>query len=728
MRTLRRPGTWQRRKRGAAPQTVRRAARWTAQRGGEDDDDDYDDDEEQEERQVLLEKSLKLYEDWMSELGITQLLLRFRRYQRGWEVRLRWWICLNPRFESKRGVPHARMRTTTYRLLPLTAAAAAEADANADAAWRVVRRVEEQELRFDEERVGEWEGSAALDADFMAALMPLSAAVRIDVADLHAAPPRPAAPAAPAVAPAALPAATPDAGGLQPVACGQKRPASCSLHPAVCSLQRAARLPTRVTCLVAHPHAPLVAAGACASGALRLCRAAAPGALFANMFGRLSEAAWADAAHHAGVEGLAFASAPDGRSLLLSSGADGRVRAWGCDGDGDEGEGEGEGEGAFAAGECVVSGVGADLAAGRLPVVQCIAATSLAPAPACSASALAAGCGRSVVPLRFVTEAAPPHRLVACAPHPPLPSAVSELRFSADGGALVAGTLHSGAFLWWTGGGGGGGGDAPRAPALRLPCHSSVASVQLLPDAAWCAARCTDSTLRLWRCAPNPGGGTQSPHPAAATAAAAEAAGAAGAAGAAAALPMTFGGMQPLSLGGGTPLVLARAGGTCGADTPPSLLAVADSDGGVIVWDLAVCGVGGDADAAAPATPAAPPCCAPGSLAVDTRRACRVLLPRGRRATCLARSPASTGAAGGEAAAWRIACGCDDGGVLLLAQRAAQGPWEVVAEARPPPRGAGEDCTVVGLTWLQVSPTTTALYAASASGGVFCWSPEEVTA
>jgi len=239
-----------------------------------------------------------------------------------------------------------------------------------------------------------------------------------------------------------------------------------------------------------------------------------------------------------------------------------------------------------------------------------------------------------------------------------------------------------------------------------------------------CAARCTDSTLRLWRCAPNLGRGAQSPHPAAATAAAAAAAEAA------AALPMTFGGMQPLSLGGGTPLVLARAGGAYGADTPPSLLAVADSDGGVIVWDLAACGVGGDSDAAAPTAPAAPPCCAPGSLAVDTRRACRVPLPRGRRATCLARSPATTGAAGGgDAAAWQIACGCDDGGVLLLAQQAAQGPWQVVAEAQPPPRGAGEeDCAVVGLAWLQVSPTTTALYAASASGGVFCWSPEEANA
>jgi hypothetical protein len=241
-----------------------------------------------------------------------------------------------------------------------------------------------------------------------------------------------------------------------------------------------------------------------------------------------------------------------------------------------------------------------------------------------------------------------------------------------------------------------------------------------------CAARCTDSTLRLWRCAPSPGGGTRSAHPAAAAAAAAEATGAAEAA---AAPPMTFGGMQPLALGGGTPLVLARAGGTCGADTPPSLLAVADLDGGVIVWDLAAGGVDGDAAAAVPAAPAAPPCCAPGSLAVDTRRACRVLLPRGRRATCLARILASTGGAGGEAAAWRLACGCDDGSVLLLAQRAAHGAWEVVAEARPPPRGPGEEeCAVVGLACLQVSPTTSALYVASASGGVFCWSPDEATA
>ena len=69
------------------------------------------------------------------------------------------------------------------------------------------------------------------------------------------------------------------------------------------------------------------------------------------------------------------------------------------------------------------------------------------------------------------------------------------------------------------------------------------------------------------------------------------------------------------------------------------------------------------------------------------------------------------------------------GSVLLLAQRAAHGAWEVVAEARPPPRGAGEEeCAVVGLACLQVSPNTSALYVASASGGVFCWSPDEVTA
>ena len=114
------------------------------------------------------------------------------------------------------------------------------------------------------------------------------------------------------------------------------------------------------------------------------------------------------------------------------------MRVWGCDGDGDEGDGGGEGGGAFAASECAVIGAGADLAAGRMPVVQCIAATNIATATstsntaaaasaAAAASTLAAGCGRSVVPLRFVTDAAAPSRLVACTPHPPLPSAVSNL-------------------------------------------------------------------------------------------------------------------------------------------------------------------------------------------------------------------------------------------------------------------------------------------------------------
>ena len=36
--------------------------------------------------------------------------MRLREFEHGWEVRVRWWFCLNPGREPKRGVPHARDR------------------------------------------------------------------------------------------------------------------------------------------------------------------------------------------------------------------------------------------------------------------------------------------------------------------------------------------------------------------------------------------------------------------------------------------------------------------------------------------------------------------------------------------------------------------------------------------------------------------------------------------
>mmetsp|Transcript_2097 Transcript_2097/g.7300 ORF Transcript_2097/g.7300 Transcript_2097/m.7300 type:complete len:355 (+) Transcript_2097:18-1082(+) len=66
---------------------------------------------------ALEEWSSKLYEDFLSELGLVRLSVRVARYEAGWEARLRWWACVNPRLEPRRGVPHARLRDVTFRWL-----------------------------------------------------------------------------------------------------------------------------------------------------------------------------------------------------------------------------------------------------------------------------------------------------------------------------------------------------------------------------------------------------------------------------------------------------------------------------------------------------------------------------------------------------------------------------------------------------------------------------------
>jgi hypothetical protein len=77
------------------------------------------------------------YEDYLHDLGLATLRLRFRRYapaaaaaepclngpkgvgrngpKGGWQLRLRWWAVVNPACTPRRGLPHARLRDTTYR-------------------------------------------------------------------------------------------------------------------------------------------------------------------------------------------------------------------------------------------------------------------------------------------------------------------------------------------------------------------------------------------------------------------------------------------------------------------------------------------------------------------------------------------------------------------------------------------------------------------------------------
>ncbi len=103
---------------------------------------------------VVEELHTKLYEDFLHDLGIASLALRTRRYEHGWEMRLRWWAVVNPSCTPQRGLPHARLRDTTYRFL------------NGAAEYLFKDQIE-KELYFDAATSGIWNEGVSLDADTM---------------------------------------------------------------------------------------------------------------------------------------------------------------------------------------------------------------------------------------------------------------------------------------------------------------------------------------------------------------------------------------------------------------------------------------------------------------------------------------------------------------------------------------------------------------------------------
>ena len=227
--------------------------------------------------EAIAERTLKLYEDWLSELGLCRLCVRLREFEHGWEVRVRWWFCLNPGREPKRGVPHARLRESTTRLRYGAAA--------------LVRRTEERCLYF-EPGGEEEEGAASLDADALRPRMPLVGDPTCEVLALDD-----------GLGDGPTPAEAADGGadgGGGGVGGGGVRDARA---------ERWLDLRARAS----SPGRAVVAAAAAGSGLLVVVSAAEGGARW-------------PAARHAEVEQLAFldVSAP---ALVLSCGADGCVRA-----------------------------------------------------------------------------------------------------------------------------------------------------------------------------------------------------------------------------------------------------------------------------------------------------------------------------------------------------------------------------------------------------------------
>lgn len=57
------------------------------------------------EEAIFEEHVVKIYEDFLSDLGIASLYCRCRHGAQGFELRLRWFASVNPEQESKRGLP-----------------------------------------------------------------------------------------------------------------------------------------------------------------------------------------------------------------------------------------------------------------------------------------------------------------------------------------------------------------------------------------------------------------------------------------------------------------------------------------------------------------------------------------------------------------------------------------------------------------------------------------------
>jgi len=618
---------------------------------------------------ALEEWSSKLYEDFLSELGLVRLSVRVARYETGWEARLRWWACVNPRLEPRRGVPHARLRDVTFRWL----------DGGGDGGGELHRLVEERGVRLDASRAPLPDGATSLDAEAMLPLLPLTSPAVAHRARLPlpaASAPPPAAPPLVAAAPppAADAASLPPRSGKAPRLEGSPREGSPRQRPRLSAWPAGTLLDGPVACMAVDSDTGL-AAVASHTGAVVLVElgeeAEEDGTRGgeggggqrggSDKSGGGSTGRICFRGSHPGCEALAFATCmpPSADSharvhgALLSCGADGAVRSWSLE--------RRRSDAAPAAAplhSLLLSGEQTDRTNGR-PLVQAVAscrgdsaAADDAATRGRAAGAAAAACGRSVVPL-YVSRAG---LLSASGPCAPLPSTVRALAYSPRGEALAAGSMHSGVFLWFppppppepsppaiaSSFSPAAAAAPPPPPGLRLPCTDEIVSLSLSSassGALWCAARSAGRLARVWlatpasRCSSLAADAADPPRT--------RDAGTRDAGTRDAGPPMTFGGLSVAGAHGECHLSL-HAGGRAGESRQigsPELLVLADGARGAVRWDLS----GG--------------ACAADALGVDSALASRIggSSTAASPVSCVCLSPS---------ARW-VACGQTDGTVLI---------------------------------------------------------------
>ena len=493
---------------------------------------------------VQEESETKLYEDYLHDLGVATLSVRFRRHAHGWEARLRWWAVVNPSRTPQRGVPHARLCDTVYRcLLDGVPDGATESQCGG---WQLQRSVSEKSLHFDAATDRTWAAEASLHADsmepFLKAVQPPTPPCALRVPD------------ATAVGPASVVAAAARA--------VQEPGVQTKVAEAGALLAQEAQ--SEEMLLVSHSASEGAQGGMLAVGWLD----AGVLALFSASDGVQS---WRAAAAPC-LESLSFAS---GCNALLSSGNDGAVRVWSLT------------DGALLGEVTDLRGEGADMQIRN----GCCVVQRVCAMPGGS-GLIAAACGRSVLTLRFVM----PHSgkgdeesgfdgLSVAAPRAVLPSMVVDLKSFAGsgGGCLLAATHAAGVYMW--------DGTAllePSAPPSRhLSCAGSCVSLAVTTLGDCVAAACTDRTLCLWNLLPArdttttvaAGGGDRDRDEVAV----------------AATEPMTFGGFSSTAIGGAAFSLSPSAAAGSGGGGAALAVAVADGSGGVVHWSL-----GATRDAAVP--------------------------------------------------------------------------------------------------------------------------------